>query len=170
MYYSYWASGWFLLFYSPKPRILVDPGADGGGKGKSKEAGKKWREKKFPRSQVWISIYRNWFITLDSYANSRLRLGFAWLSRILPTPVVFISGDVKHGKRFWAIAWTIFEAHLINSLRFQRFNFSHFTLQVRLFFLVKRKSKIFGFRGVLHLKFPGKTSESPVISKRMKFP
>ena len=34
------------MFYPPKPRILVDPGADGGGKGKSKQAGKKRREKK----------------------------------------------------------------------------------------------------------------------------
>ena len=29
---------------------------------------------------------------LDSYANPRLRLGFPYLSRILPTPLVFISG------------------------------------------------------------------------------
>ena len=51
------------------------------------------------------------------------------------------------------------------------FNFSHFTLHVRLFFVEKRKPKIFGFKNVmergiselitlvivkLHLKFSGK--------------
>ena len=41
-------------------------------------------------------------------------------------------------------SWTIFEAQLINSLRFSvssfcKFNFSHFTTQVRLFFVEKRK-------------------------------
>ena len=35
------------MFYSPKPRILVDPGADGGGKGKSKQAGKNGVKKSF---------------------------------------------------------------------------------------------------------------------------
>ena len=34
---------------------------------------------------------------LDSCANPRLRLGFAYLSRILPTPLVFISGYVNTG-------------------------------------------------------------------------
>ena len=35
-----------------------------------------------------------------SYANPRLCLGFAWLSRILLTPPVFISGYANTGKKF----------------------------------------------------------------------
>ena len=38
-----------------------------------------------------------------------------------------------------------------------KFDFSHFTPQVRLFFVAKRKLKIFG----LHLKFSGKKCWSP---------
>ena len=34
------------------------------------------------------------------YANPRLHLGFAQLSRILPTPLVFISGYANTGKKF----------------------------------------------------------------------
>ena len=41
---------------------------------------------------------------------------------------------------------TIFEAYLINSLRFPEVQVWHFTSQVRLFFVEKRKPKIFGFK------------------------
>ena len=40
---------------------------------------------------------------LDSYANPRLRLGFAWLSRILPTPLVFISGYANTENVFYCL-------------------------------------------------------------------
>ena len=50
------------MFYSPKPRILVDPGADGGGKGKSKQAGKKWREKKRSSSQPSMNFNISEFV------------------------------------------------------------------------------------------------------------
>ena len=43
---------------------------------------------------------------------------------------------------------TIFEAYLINS-HFLKFNFSHFTPQVSLYFAEKRKPKIFGFKNVM---------------------
>ena len=41
---------------------------------------------------------------------------------------------------------TIFETYLINSLQFSEVKFSHVTSQVRLFFLEKRKPKIFGLK------------------------
>ena len=44
---------------------------------------------------------------------------------------------------------TIFEAYLINPYDFLKFNFSHSTLQVRLFFVAKRKPKIFAFKNVM---------------------
>ena len=44
---------------------------------------------------------------------------------------------------------TIFEAYLINSLRFPEVQVLHFTSQVRLFFVEKRKPKIFGFKNVM---------------------
>ena len=44
---------------------------------------------------------------LDSYANPRLRLGFA---RILPTPLLFISRYCKHQKRF-----PLLKYYLVNS-------------------------------------------------------
>ena len=44
---------------------------------------------------------------------------------------------------------TTFEAYLINSLRFPEVQVSHFTSQVRLFFVEKRKPKIFGFKNVM---------------------
>ena len=47
---------------------------------------------------------------LDSYANPRLRLGFAQLSRILPTPLLFISRYCKHQKRF-----PLLKYYLVNS-------------------------------------------------------
>ena len=40
---------------------------------------------------------------LDSYANPRLRLGFAQPSRILPTPLVFISGYANTGNVFYCL-------------------------------------------------------------------
>ena len=44
---------------------------------------------------------------------------------------------------------TNFEAYVVNSLRLSDFiNFSHFTAQVRLFFVQKRKPNILGFRNV----------------------
>ena len=44
---------------------------------------------------------------------------------------------------------TIFEAYLINSLRFPEVQVLHFASQVRLFFVEKRKPKIFGFKNVM---------------------
>ena len=44
---------------------------------------------------------------------------------------------------------TIFGAYLINSLRFPEVKVSHFTSQVRLFFVEKRKPKIFGFKNLM---------------------
>ena len=44
---------------------------------------------------------------------------------------------------------TIFEAYLINSLRFSDVYFLHFTSQVRLFFVEKRKPKIFGLKNAM---------------------
>ena len=43
----------------------------------------------------------------------------------------------------------IFEAYLINSFRFPEVQVSHFTFQVRLFFVEKRKPKILGFKNVM---------------------
>ena len=43
---------------------------------------------------------------------------------------------------------TIFEAYLINFLLFLKFNFSHFTAQVRLFFVQKWIPKTFRFKNV----------------------
>ena len=40
---------------------------------------------------------------LDSYANPRLRLGFASLSRILPTPLVFIPGYANTENVFYCL-------------------------------------------------------------------
>ena len=48
----------------------------------------------------------------DSYANPRLRLGFACLSRILPTALVFILG--------YANAETVFYCLNINNSMFLR--------------------------------------------------
>ena len=47
------------------------------------------------------------------------------------------------------MTYTIFEADLINYLPFSEVNFSHFTPRVRLFFVEKRKPKIFGFKNVV---------------------
>ena len=43
---------------------------------------------------------------LDGYANPQLRLGFAWLSRILPTPLVFISGYANTENVFYCLSIT----------------------------------------------------------------
>ena len=43
---------------------------------------------------------------------------------------------------------TIFEAYVINSLRFPEVQVLHCTSQVRLFFVEKRKPKIFGFKNI----------------------
>ena len=43
----------------------------------------------------------------------------------------------------------IFEAYLIIPYDFLKFNFSHFTPQVRLFLVEKRKPKVFGFKNVM---------------------
>ena len=40
---------------------------------------------------------------LNSYANPRLRLVFAWLYRILPTPLVFISGYANADNVFYCL-------------------------------------------------------------------
>ena len=45
---------------------------------------------------------------LDSYANPRLRLGFSWLSWILPIPLVFISGYANTENVFYWLTITIF--------------------------------------------------------------
>ena len=79
----------------------------------------------------------------------------------------------------------IFEVHLKNSLRFSHL-FSHFTSQVRLNFVGKRKPKIIRFKNVMERgirkcltfvkqqiasKFFGKILLKPlVILKRLKFP
>ena len=52
---------------------------------------------------------RGWII-LDSYAKPRLRLGLTKLSRILPTPLVFISGNANTESVFYCLnvasVWT----------------------------------------------------------------
>ena len=44
---------------------------------------------------------------------------------------------------------TIFEVYLLILCDFLKFNFSYFTPQVRLFFVVKRKPKIFRFKNAM---------------------
>ena len=46
---------------------------------------------------------------LDSYANPRLRLGFTKRSRILPTPLVFISGNANTENVFYCFMLRPFE-------------------------------------------------------------
>ena len=71
----------------------------------------------FPRESYFIKAIENFFPVfalpeintrgvgriLDSYANPRLRLGFAQLSRILQTPLVFISGYANTENVFYCL-------------------------------------------------------------------
>ena len=75
----------------------------------------------FPRESYFIKAIENFFPVfaqpdintrgvgriLDGYANPRLRLGFAQLSRILPTLLVFYIRLRKHGKRFLLLKCSI---------------------------------------------------------------
>ena len=56
------------------------------------------------------------------------------------------ANGVPYNGRCASSVCTIFEAYLINSLRFSEVLVSHFTSQVRLLFVKKRKTKIFGFK------------------------
>ena len=88
------------MFYSPKPRILVDPGADGGGKGKSKQAAKKWREKKRSSSQSSMNF------NISELVYSRQLCKLSASSRVCitvsnsPNPSSAYIRLCEHGKRF----------------------------------------------------------------------
>ena len=59
---------------------------------------------------------------------------------------IFVTWERLKISRWPYHSCAIFEAYLINSLRFSDVYFSHFTSQVRLFFVEKRKPIIFGLK------------------------
>ena len=57
--------------------------------------------------EYFLCFHQTLSISPKDYANPRLRLGFALLSRILPTPLVFISGYANTEKVFYRLTLSL---------------------------------------------------------------